>query len=169
MNTSMLDEANRSSLITQGVTTGFLSAYLHQTYIAVLPWLIPCIPLMLLVSKFGRENARLKGEEVTWGKTLKMAINKIFNYICWIMIACTLSIAFSSDAITIVIMAIVYGLEVMKVILRYVQSQGYEVNERQALGVFLKIIIKKFTGEDVDPSALSSTKSNSENGNETNS
>ena len=140
-----MDEATKSSLITQGVTAGFFTQYIHATYVAVLPWLIPAIPLIILVCKYGRLNARVKHEEVTWCKTVKMAINKIFNYICWIMIACTLSIAFQCDYIAYFIMAVVYGLELMKCILRYVQSQGYKVSERQALAVFLKIIIQKFT------------------------
>lgn len=145
-----MDEATKSSLITQGVTAGFFSQYIHETYIAVLPWLIPAIPLILLVCKYGRMNAKAKREEVTWCKTIKMAVNKIFNYICWIMIACTLSIAFNCPAIAYAIMAVVYGLELMKCILRYVQSHGYKVSERQALVVFLKIILQKFTSTDVD-------------------
>ena len=145
-----MDEATKSSLITQGVTAGFFSQYIHETYIAVLPWLIPAIPLILLVCKYGRLNAKAKREEVTWCKTIKMAVNKIFNYICWIMIACTLSIAFDCSAIAYAIMAVVYGLELMKCILRYVQSHGYKVSERQALVVFLKIILQKFTSMEVD-------------------
>lgn len=149
-NINVMDEINRTSLLTQGVTTGFLAQYLYHTYIAVLPWLIPCIPLIILVCKYGRANAETKGEEVTWCKTIKMAVNKMFNYICWIMIACTLSIAFDCQSITLLIMAVVYGLEVMKCILRFVQSQGYDVNERQALGIFLQLVVKKVTGETIN-------------------
>ena len=133
-----MDDVTKSSLITQGVTAGFFSQYIHAIYMEVLPWLIPAIPLILLVCKYGRMNAKAKKEEVTWCKTVKMAINKVFNYICWIMIACTLSIAFDCTAIAYCIMAIVYG------------SQGYKVSERQALIVFLKIILQKFTNTDVE-------------------
>ena len=87
---------------------------------------------------------------MTWIKTIKMAINKIFNYLCWIMIACTLSIAFDSNLIAYSIMAVVYGLELMKCILRFVQSHGYKVSERQALVVFLKIVLQKFGNADVE-------------------
>ena len=147
---NLMDDVTKSSLITQGVTAGFFSQYIHAMYVEVLPWLIPAIPLILLVCKYGRQNAKAKKEEVTWCKTIKMAINKVFNYICWIMIACTLSIAFDCTAIAYCIMAIVYGLELMKCVLRYVQSQGYKVSERQALIVFLKIILQKFTNTDVE-------------------
>lgn len=149
MKLNIMDEVNRDSILTQGLTTGFLSQYLYQTYVAVLPWLLPCFPLIILVCKFGRANARIKGEEVTWGKTIKMAINKIFNYICWIMIACTLSMAFQISAITFIIMAVVYGLEVLKLILRYVQSQGYQVDEKQAIVIFFRLIISKYIGVDI--------------------
>lgn len=145
-----MDDITKSSLITQGVTAGFFSQYIHAMYIEVLPWLIPALPLILLVCKYGRQNALAKGEEVTWIKTIKMAINKIFNYLCWIMIACTLSIAFDSNLIAYSIMAVVYGLELMKCILRFVQSHGYKVSERQALVVFLKILIQKFANADVE-------------------
>lgn len=151
---NIMDEANRSSLLTQGVTAGFFTQYLHATYIAVLPWLIPCVPLIILVCKYGRINANTKGEEVTWCKTIKMAINKVINYVCWIMISCTLSIAFDCKSITYVIMALVYGIELMKCILRYVQSQGYNVSERQALIVFLKIILQKITNSEVNTEEL---------------
>lgn len=147
---NIMEEASKDSLITQGITTGFLSQYLYQTYVAVLPWLLPCIPLIILVCKYGRAKAKLNGEEVTWGKTIKMAINKVFNYICWIMIACTLSLAFQKNSITFVIMAIVYGLEVLKLILRYVQSHGYEVNEKQALVIFIKLILARYTNVDLN-------------------
>lgn len=151
---NIMDEANRSSLLTQGVTAGFFTQYLHATYIAVLPWLIPCVPLIILVCKYGRINANAKGEEVTWCKTIKMAINKVINYVCWIMISCTLSIAFDCKSITYVIMALVYGIELMKCILRYVQSQGYNVSERQALILFLKIILQKITNSEVNTEEL---------------
>lgn len=151
---NIMDEANRSSLLTQGVTAGFFTQYLHATYIAVLPWLIPCVPLIFLVCKYGRINAVVKGEEVTWCKTIKMAINKVINYVCWIMISCTLSIAFDCKAITYCIMALVYGIELMKCILRYVQSQGYNVSERQALILFLKIILQKITNSEVNTEEL---------------
>ena len=81
-----MDEATKASLITQGVTAGIFSQYIQATYVAVLPWLIPAIPLILLVCKYGRINARRQKEEVTWCKTIKMAINRVFNYICWIMV-----------------------------------------------------------------------------------
>lgn len=154
MNVNLMDEVNRNSLLTQGVTTGFLSQYLYQTYVTVLPWLIPCIPLIIIVCKYGRLNAKAKGEEVTWLKTIKMAINKTFNYICWIMIACTLSIAFDCTAITILIMAIVYGLEVLKCILRFVQSHGHNVSERQAVAIFLQIIIGRITGNEFSAESI---------------
>lgn len=147
---NIMEEASKDSLLTQGITTGFLSQYLYQTYVAVLPWLFPCIPLIVLVCKYGRAKAKLNGEEVTWGKTIKMAINKVFNYICWIMIACTLSLAFQKNSITFVIMAIVYGLEVLKLILRYVQSIGYEVDERTALAIFLKLMLSRVTGQNAN-------------------
>jgi hypothetical protein len=47
-------------------------------------------------------------------------------------------------------MAIIYGLELLKCILRYVQSQGYKVSEKQALALFLKIIIQKLTNTEVE-------------------
>ena len=68
-----MDDITKSSLITQGVTAGFFSQYIHAMYIEVLPWLIPALPLILLVCKYGRQNALAKGEEVTWIKTIKMA------------------------------------------------------------------------------------------------
>ena len=151
-----MDEATKSSLITQGVTAGIFSQYIQATYAAVLPWLIPAIPLILLVCKYGRINARRQKEEVTWCKTIKMAINRVFNYICWIMISCTLSVAFNCPTIAYVIMAIIYGLELLKCILRYVQSQGYKVSEKQALALFLKIIIQKLTNTEVEMSDLTS-------------
>lgn len=154
---NIIDENNKSNMITQGTTTAVFSTYFHTAYIAMIPWFVAAIPLIIIDLKYGREKARRRYEKtknpddkVTLNKSVRMTIDKSFSYICWIMLSTTLSMAFDCNYIKYGIMGIIYGLEVISIIRSYLQLKGYEVNEIAMLRLLIKLIWNKITGTQED-------------------
>lgn len=155
---NVLEENNKANMATQGTTTAFFTAYLHTAYVAMLPWLLVAVPLILLDLKYGRKKAQLKYErtlsdkdKVTLNKSIRMTIDKVFSYICWIMLSITLSIAFEQNLIKYVLMGVIYGLEVWSLFRSYVFIKfGVELSDKSMLRLLLRMIWSKLTGMNDD-------------------
>lgn len=145
-----IDEPNTANAITQGGTAAFLSVYLNQAYMEMLPWIIAAIPLIISDLYFGIKKVRFKyvdskgkTEKPSFTKAIGMTIDKAFSYVCWILIATTLSIAFETTAIKYTIMGIVYLKEVISCFRNYFNSKGYDVNEAEMFKLMWKMAVRK--------------------------
>ena len=126
----------------QGGTASYFAAYLNQAYMEMMPWMIAAIPLIIGDMYFGILRIRSKKQQFFMTKAVSMTINKAFSYLCWILIATSLSIAFEQKAIKFVIMAIVYGNEVISCLRNYMNSNGYDVNEVGMFKLLWKTVVK---------------------------
>lgn len=147
---NVIDENNKTNLVTQGATTTVLSAYFHTAYVSMVPWFLAAIPLIILDLNYGRKRAKMRKETVTINKSVRMTLDKTLSYICWIMLSTTLSMAFGYDWIKFVIMAIIYGLEVLSVIRAYLFCKGIIVKDAVLIRTFLKYIWYRLTGQKED-------------------
>lgn len=141
-----ISEPNTANTIIQGSTAAYLSTYLNQAYMDMLPWIIAAIPLIVSDLYFGINKTRSKNEKVHIMKAISMTIDKAFSYVCWILISTTLSIAFGADAIKYTIMGFVYLREVISCFRNYFNSKGYDVNEAEMFRLLWKMAVRK--GED---------------------
>ena len=145
---NVIDEGNRMNMVTQGTTTVIMGSYFYSAYVAMLPWFIAAVPLILIDLRLGRKKARMKGEKVTINKSVRMTIDKTFSYICWIMLSTTLAMAFDEVSIKFVIMGVIYGLEVISALNSWFITKGINVNEIEMFRILFKFLWKRLTGED---------------------
>lgn len=143
-----ISESNTANAVIQGGTASFLSIYLNQAYMEMLPWVIAAIPLIIGDLFFGIKKTMHKGEKVYIMKAISMTIDKTFSYVCWILISTTLSIAFQADVVKFTIMGFVYLREVISCFRNYLNTKGYDVNEAEMFKLLWKMFIRK--GEEFD-------------------
>lgn len=152
MDSNSLDTA---SLVSQGaaVTVASSMSY-HLNYILVemLPFCYVAIPLIILDLFYGRKKAKFQYENgltnipCTIQKSIKMTIQKIFNYISWIFLSTSLSAAFAMPSLVFIIMSIIYGLEVLSLLNKYGESKGVDIDEIGMLKLVCKFIWSRITG-----------------------
>lgn len=148
---NLIDENNRGNMMTQGTATAVMSSYFHDAYIAMLPFFAVAIPLIILDLKYGRQKAKLSGEDVTFNKSIRMTIDKTFSYICWIMLSTTLSLTFEQPFVKYVIMLVIYGLEGWSVFGKHLFIRfGIKVSDIQMLRILGKMLWQKITGIEED-------------------
>lgn len=145
---NVIDEGSKMNMVTQGTTTVIMGSYFYSAYVAMLPWFIAAVPLILIDLRLGRKKARMKGEKVTLNKSVRMTIDKTFSYICWIMLSTTLAMAFDAESIKFVIMGVIYGLEVISALNSWFLTKGINVNEIEMFRILAKYLWKKLTGEE---------------------
>lgn len=139
MNTTNLDT---TSLISQGAAVTIapaVSAHLSKILIEMLPFCYAGMPLIILDFYYTRKLVKLH-------ESIKMTIQKIFNYISWIFLSVSLSSAFGMPSLVIVIMAIIYGLEVMSLLNKFAESKGIDIDEVGMVKVLFKFIWSRITG-----------------------
>lgn len=146
-----INDNNNANLAVQGTTAAFVSGYMYDQYIAMFPWFVAAIPLILLDLRLGRQRARKNGESVTIRKSVKMTIDKSFSYICWIMLATTLSSVFDTDSIKYSIMGIIYGLEVGSCLSAWLFIKyDIELDLLEFLRLLFRFAWGKYTGMEED-------------------
>lgn len=144
-----------TSLVSQGAAVtvvSTMSEHLGNILLQMLPFCYVAIPLIILDLYYGRKKAQYQYENkisnipCTLQKSIKMTIQKIFNYISWIFLSTSLSSAFGMPSLVIIIMAIIYGLEVMSLLNKYGESKGVDIDEIEILKLLFKFIWSRITG-----------------------
>lgn len=144
-----------TSLVSQGAAVTVVSAMSNQLgnmLVEMLPFCYVAIPLIILDLYYGRKKAQYQFENnisnipCTLQKSIKMTIQKVFNYISWIFLSTSLSLAFNMSSLVIIIMAIIYGLEVMSLLNKYGESKGVDIDEVGMIKLIFKFIWSRITG-----------------------
>lgn len=144
-----------TSIVSQGAAVtvvSTMSEHLGNMLIEMLPFCYVAIPLIILDLYYGRKKARYQYEHnitkipCTIQKSIKMTIQKIFNYISWIFLSTSLSAAFAMPSLVIIIMSIIYGLEVLSLLNKYGESKGVDIDEVGMLKLVFKFIWSRITG-----------------------
>ncbi|WP_294477090.1 hypothetical protein [uncultured Bacteroides sp.] len=145
-----IEDSNIGNVLIQGGTTAFFSVYMTQAYLDMLPWIVAAVPLIVGDLYFGIKKVRCKyvsskghSEKPSFTKAIGMTIDKAFSYVCWILIATTLGLAFETSAIKYVIMGVVYLKELISCFRNYFNSKGYDVNEAEMFKLMWRLAIRK--------------------------
>lgn len=151
-----------TSVVSQGAAAtvmATMSGHLSNILLDMLPFCYVTIPLIILDLYYGRKKAQYKYENnlsdvpCTIYRSIKMTIQKIFNYISWIFLSTSLSAAFGFPSLVYVIMSIIYGLEVLSLLNKYGEGKGIDIDEVGMLKLVFKFIWSRITGstdEDFD-------------------
>lgn len=130
-----------SSLVAQGSTSVLLLTFYHNAIQLAFPFIIPALILILVDLIFGCSAAKKRGEIVRFSRAVRRTLDKIVSYTCWVILAATLSVAFSLAALNKIILGVVMGIEMISVISNYFEIKGKKVTG--LWDVMLKIAGKK--------------------------
>lgn len=107
-------------------------------------WLmLTALVLTIADLKFGVEKAKSKKEEVRKSRAIRRTLQKICDYLLWIIMAYTLDKAFISfeiDLLPFILLIIIYGIEMESIFKNYFTARGKNV----------KINIYKFLSRKTD-------------------
>ena len=114
--------------VTQGGVAVTALAFLHTALVRMIPYAICAIPLIVLDLVWGIRAARYRQEKVTFSRAFRRTMSKTGDYICWIVIAASISLAFDSKWIEWVILGAVMFNELVSIIGNYLETKGIELS-----------------------------------------
>ena len=118
---TLVDE---SALIIQGSVSSVAIAFLQEAVLRMIPYAIPGIMLVILDLIFGIRAANFRGERVRFSTALRRTMTKTFSYICFIILASTLALAFSQNWLEWLVLGLVYTNEFASIVGNYLETKG---------------------------------------------
>ena len=132
-----------TQVVTQGGAATLAVAILREAAIRMIPYSFAAVPLLVLDCIYGARAARIRDEHVTLSKGIRMTLNKVFSYVCWLILAPTLAIAFEKEWIEWFVLACVFGNELVSVVGNYLETKGIKLS----FVAFYRWIIKQITAK----------------------
>ena len=103
----------------RNVINGTLASYLAWAadFVSPIRWfLLAALALVLADLKFGIDAARHRGEVIRKSRAVRRSINKVIDYLCWILVATSFGQAFGTPfgipVFPAVVLLVVYGCEI---------------------------------------------------------
>ncbi|MFR3329695.1 MAG: phage holin family protein [Odoribacter splanchnicus] len=112
------------------MVTVFMSSFMD--FIEPLKWFL-LLGLILIFAdlKFGIAAAKKRGEKIRISRAGRRTINKIVDYLCWILVAGAMGkafgIPFNIPILPAIILLVVCGLEINSVFMNYFEARGKKV------------------------------------------
>lgn len=115
----------------RNVINGTLASYLAWAADLVSPirwFLLAALALVLADLKFGIDAARHRGEVIRKSRAVRRSINKVIDYLCWILVATSFGQAFGTPfgipVLPAVVLLVVYGCEINSCFNNYFEAHG---------------------------------------------
>lgn len=109
-------------------TTAAIVAPLLEFYNRLIPFLLLAIVLIIVDSRFGVAAARKRNEPIRTSRKWRRAINKLVDYICWVILAGMFGKTFGEilgiPILSAGILLIVYGIEISSCFNNYFEAKG---------------------------------------------
>lgn len=106
----------------------------------MIPYAAPSVVLLLIDLLYGIKAAIARKEKVRPSTAVRRTVTKCFSYICWLILASTMSLAFSQQWIEWFILGLVYVNEFASIVGNYLETKGIKFSMidfyRWALRVF---------------------------------
>ena len=132
-----------SSLVLQGGASSAAVAFLHVAVLRMIPYSVPALALVALDLLYGIRASRDRGEKVRFSTAIRRTVTKIFSYLCWLILASTLTLAFKVEWLEWGVLGLVYANEFASIVGNYLETKGLEIS----LKGFYKWLIKVFAGK----------------------
>ena len=117
-----------SQTIAQGGAAAVAIAFLQQSVTRMIPYSLPAFALIILDLIYGVRAARSRGERIRFSTGLKKTTTKIFSYICWIILASTMSVSFSKEWIEWGVLGLVFINELASIFGNYLETKGISLS-----------------------------------------
>lgn len=114
--------------IVQNSTTAILTSIFYQALADSIIWLVVAAVVIVCDLFFGCEAAEKRGEaRVRISRAVRRTVNKMCEYLCWVMLGLTISIGFAADWLKYLIFAIIYGNELSSCLSNYFAAKGKRI------------------------------------------
>lgn len=120
------NDTSTVSTVAQGGVTVTALAFLHTALMNMIPYIICAVPLVLLDLIWGVRAARFRHERVTFSRAFRRTMAKCADYICWIIIAASIALAFEAKILEWIILGLVMGNELISIIGNYLETKEIE-------------------------------------------
>lgn len=111
-----------------GSATATVIAPIVDFYVALAPFIVLAVVLIITDCIFGVKAAKVRGEKIRRSRMLRRSINKLVDYICWITLAGMMGFAFGSalhvPVLSYVLFVIVCGIELISIFNNYFEYRG---------------------------------------------
>lgn len=115
----------------RNILSGMLASWLTIFIESIEPvkwFLIAALCLILGDAKFGVEAAKKRGERIRKSRAIRRTINKMIDYICWILVANSVGAAFGTPfgipIIPAIVLFVIYGCEINSCFNNYFEARG---------------------------------------------
>lgn len=152
------DSVSAKELLLEGGVATTAVIFLQEAVTNMIPFLIIAVILIFVDLYFGIKAAKKREEQVRPSRALRRTVGKMVEYVCWVILASSLSVAFGTQIIEWAVLGIVMGNELLSILTNYFEIHGYKI---KGLNIF-KIVgdktgidtsdvtIEKMDGEEAD-------------------
>ena len=112
----------------QGGVTITAIAFLRSALTHMIPYAIIAVPLIALDLLWGIRAAKYRKERVTFSRAFRRTMNKTADYLCWIVIAASVAVAFEARWLEWLIIGAVMFNEIISVVANYFETKGIKLS-----------------------------------------
>ena len=94
----------------------------------MVPYALPSLFLIMLDLVYGIKAARYRGDKVRLSTAVRRTVTKTFSYLCWMILASTLAIAFSQNWLEWSVLGLLYVNELASIAGNYLETKGLEIS-----------------------------------------
>ena len=117
-------ESSAVNTVVEGTATVGVIAFFSDAMRQTLPWLGLAIPVIILDLMYGIRAARFRGENVRCSTAIRRTVDKMVGYIMWVAAAVMMSQLFEYNWLDKLILALVFGNELISVFGNYLETKG---------------------------------------------
>lgn len=147
-------------MIVQSGASAALVALLQTAVLRMIPYAVPGLLLVILDLAYGVKAAKARGEQVRASTAIRRSLTKVFLYICWLILATTIAIAFDKTWLEWGTLALVYGNEGLSIIGNYFETKGLSFSMAATYRWLIKFFAGKAGGSMSDEDAEAILKKN---------
>lgn len=121
------EEISTSGAIAQGGVASVFIAFYHNSLQIMVPYVIVVFAVVVLDLIQGIKASIKRGEEIRVSRAIRRTVSKLFEYICWVVLATTLSLAVNWSALQYIILCIPLITEMISIVDNYLFSKGKKI------------------------------------------
>jgi len=105
---------------------------IEEMYKGLAPFILLGVVLIAVDCRFGIAAAKVRGEEIRLSRLIRRSINKLVDYICWVVLAGLFGLEFGTllgiPVLSALLLLIIYGIELTSVFDNYFKAR--DINKR---------------------------------------
>ena len=94
----------------------------------MIPYTIVAVPLIILDLLWGIRAAKYRKERVTFSRAFRSTMSKAMDYLCWIIIAASIAVAFEHQWLEWLILGAVIFNEFTSIVSNYFETKGVQLS-----------------------------------------